>query len=224
MIAQMQKSLQKGKGGRLQFPQAGKVIKKVVSNILQQKRDWKETKDGLPEDDKPVVIRLLHPSKIMYEDQEVKLPLEDCKIAKYNHEDKKWEILPPHAKYDYSPLSMKVDVNEETIVSHWANILPDELSNWGVRFDRILQYEKLELSVSTEMEELVYKAIIHAAAALSKEAGPYLFRDPTDEEKQQMHPDVISVIQEIRLYHSIMCDLQYAIDNSETAPVETASE
>lgn len=146
------------------------VNKKVISQILKEKRNWFETKDKMPEEKQKVVIRLCHRTWKTGETETEVYPAEDVKIGYY--ENDKWTILPPHPKYDYSILSDKTELRKDVDVTHWAIPEPKELEWWFDRFNRTHQYNELTLKVDPEHEKSLYRALIWGAALINQQSDP----------------------------------------------------
>ena len=84
-------------------------MKKEVSNVLMNKRDWHDiNKERVPENT-PVMVRLYNKSYIYVETENEIYYAEDIKMAKYiknyNSDGGQWAIMGPCPKYDASPLS-----------------------------------------------------------------------------------------------------------------------
>lgn len=167
--------------------------KEEVSIILNEKRDWNDVNNINPDENIPVVVRLVNKNMIYTENKNEVLYAEDIKIGELNNG--KWSIIPPYPKYDYSPLTKFGELKEGTIVSHWAEVGADELNGWETRFNRINDY-KLKIEVDPEWEENVYRALMWGAAYIAKFGGP----DFADEDN------------ELRKLYDILCDMQACID------------
>lgn len=144
--------------------------KKVVSQLLKEKRNWIETEKETPKDIGAVVIRLCHRTAVSGETDTEIYPLEDIKVAKYV--DENWYILPPHPKYDYSPLSKHEAILNDVDVTHWAVLEEGELIGWTTRLDRIGKYSNIELHVDPENEPHVYRALVYGSAFINKYGTP----------------------------------------------------
>ena len=147
--------------------------KKIVSNILSEKRNWVDATKAKPEPGVQVVMRLYNPMIIFGENETEIYPAEDIKVGTYvrDYDDPtkgSWHVSPPFPKFDYSPLSTKDRLNEDTTVTHWAEIPEDELEGWNTRFEPIFVYKKLNLEVDDEHAEDVYRALIWGAACIDK--------------------------------------------------------
>lgn len=153
------------------------------SNILESNVDkWHNIKDIRPGAGQHVAIRLVNKHWIYKEDDEKIYYVEDEKqgvfVKDYEHPDDptkgRWVIDPPHPKYDYGPISREDKLLEGTVVTHWREITDEEIFEYQRRLSLSTaymgDYEKLRLEVDKKHEEVVYRAIIHAAAALSKRA------------------------------------------------------
>lgn len=147
--------------------------KKVVSNILLEKRKWIDVKDAVPSPGQLVVVRLLN-TKIIYGETDTEIyPAEDIKVANYakdynNPEIGHWHIAAPYPKYDFSPLTSKDKLLDGTVVTHWAELEKGELEGWNTRFDPAFVYKKLILQVDEDHEEDVYRALMWGAAFIDK--------------------------------------------------------
>lgn len=168
-----------------------------VSRVLTQERDWKRPSEELPEENKPVIIRLMHLKDVDFEDENYIYPIEDNLVGYVN--GGKWIISTPFPKYDYSRLSNKAVINENVEVTHWAELMEGELKGWESRFDRIREYDKLELLVDPANEEVVYRSLMWAAHFIAMAAGPE-FQDRNNE---------------LRISYEVICDLQNAIDKGD---------
>lgn len=177
--------------------------KEEVSIILNEKRDWRDASQVKPDLNVPVAIRLVNKSMIYTENKAEVLYAEDIKIAQWDGE--KWTIIPPYPKFDYSPLSKHSELKEGTEVSHWGDILAEELENWQRRFDRFYDYD-LHIEVDPEHEEDVYRALMWGAAYISKFGGPDFHNDVEENGLQKMY--------------KILCDMQACMDtHQEDEPV-----
>ena len=161
--------------------------RKVISQILKEKRNWIESNIELPQEGKPVVIRLCHRTLLSGETMEAVYPLEDIKVGKYI--DGNWVILPPYPKYDYSPLSLQGDIRKDVDITHWAELEEGELVGWTTRFDLIGTYDQLELHVDPKNEQEVYRALLWGSSMISQHAPI-----------------------EMKRLSNILCDLQHCID------------
>lgn len=178
--------------------------KEEVSIILRENRNWRDAETTMPEIGLPVAIRLLDRSKIYTENRSEVLYAEDIKIAQWDGE--KWTILPPYPKFDYSPLSKFGELNEGVAVSHWGDVLVEELHAWQRRFDRFHGYN-LKIEVDPDYEEEVYRALMWGAAYISKFGGPDFNNDDPDNGLRKMY--------------TTLCDMQACMDihKSEDAEV-----
>ena len=145
-------------------------IKKEISQVLKERRQWFETKDKMPEEKQPVVIRLCHRTWKTGETETEVYPAEDVKIGYYANG--KWTILPPHPKYDYSPLSDRTDLRKDVDVTHWAIPEEKELEWWVARFNRTREYKVLALQVDPDHAKNLYRALIWGAALINQQADP----------------------------------------------------
>lgn len=173
-----------------------KLVKKVVSQILKEKRNWVETVNEMPESKKPVILRLCHRTIFSGETDTEQYPLEDIKLGYYDMDSRQWIILPPHPKYDYSPLSNQGYLRENVDTTHWAIPEEKELEWWTNRYNRIRSYGLLELKVDPENEKEVYRALLHGAAFIHQYA-------PAEEKKLS----------------EILYDLMHCIDFNNTTDV-----
>lgn len=168
----------------------------IVSNILHEPRDWKNANEVKPEAGQLVVIRMMNPTIIYAENEKEIYPSEDMKIGEFirNATDPStgvWVIAPPHPRFDYSPLSDKERLNDETLVTHWAIPEEGELEGWRTRFDQTNLYKKLNIEVDDDHLELVYRALVWGAAFIQK------YNPDEPEAKYLAH---------------VLYDLQYVID------------
>lgn len=170
--------------------------KKVLSRILmyEAKREWNKLEVSKPDIGSVVVIRLCDNETVIDENDLHIFVLEDLKVAKLVEEDK-WEILPPHPLFDYSPLSNKSEVNEKATISHWSNLQGSDLDNWNNRLNQIREYGSLDLTVDDENLELVYKSLLHGAHAIAAIAGQS-FIEEKDNPYRPMY-EVLSDLQAI---------------------------
>lgn len=171
--------------------------KDEVSIILNENRDWNNVDSAMPDENVPVIIRMIDRSMIYTENRTEVLYAEDMKIAQWD--GTKWTIIPPYPRYDYSPLSKFSELNKGTVVTHWALVDADELHGWNTRFDRINPYN-LTIEVDPEYEEDVYRALMWGAAFISKFGGP----DFTDDKE----------CKGLRKLYNVLCDMQACIDNN----------
>jgi len=174
-----------------------KEEKYVSSNILSDKsRDWIPFNETKPKLNTPILIRFTDESTVLMESKTEIVYSEDLKIAMWDGIE--FHIMAPYPKYDFSPLSNKEYLNDGVFVTHWSNINRKDLEGWQTRFNPINKYKHLELSVSREQEEEVYKALILAAACIMRTVNDCAANDPTRDKLVKAH--------------SVMCDLQSAID------------
>ncbi len=171
--------------------------KKIVSNILLEKRDWKNAIVEKPEPGQQVVMRLVNPTMICGENDKEVYPYEDVKIGvfvrDYNDPTKgSWSVSPPYPLFDYSPLSTKDQLAEGTIVSHWAIPEEGEIEGWNTRFDQVNVFKHLILEVDDDHKEDVYRALLWGAAFIQK-------CNPNDADATRLA--------------TILYDLQYVLDN-----------
>lgn len=173
-----------------------KPPKKIVSEILSEKRQWVDARLSKPDPGVKVVIRMSDPAIIFAETETEILPSEDEKIAEWvrdindpNNGD--WRICPPYPRYDYSPLSQKEQINPDTVVTHWAIPEAEEVEFYESRFNIVNTYKKLNLEVDEQHEADVYRALLWGAAFIQK-ANP---NDP-----QAMY------------LATVLYDLQYILD------------
>lgn len=178
--------------------------KEEVSIILREDRNWRNADEVKPDFNIPVAIRMIDRSKIYTENRSEVLYAEDIKIALWDGE--KWTIIPPYPKFDYSPLSKYSELNEGVIVSHWGDIMVEELNAWQRRFDRFHGY-KLKIEVDPDYEEEVYRALMWGAAYISKFGGPDFNNDDPENSLRKMY--------------TTLCDMQACMDthNEEEAVV-----
>ena len=171
--------------------------KEEVSIILTEKRDWVDALTTKPDVDIPVVVRLVNKNLIYTENRSEVFYAEDIKIAQWDGE--KWTIIPPYPKYDYSPITKFGNLNEGTIVSHWAEVGNDELESWKNRFNRFSDFN-MKIEIDPEYEEDVYRALMWGAAYISKFGGPDFNACPSGEGLKKMY--------------ETLCDMQACIDNT----------
>lgn len=192
-------------GGQKILDLAGaKTIKRHVSQILNEKRDWKVVCKGkgddavtnYPEIGKQVVIRLYTKDMVFGEDKENIYVAEDIKVGTWDGEN--WTISDPQPKYDYSPLSNKNKLNDGVSVTHWAEPVtePDEIMGWNTRLDKITDID-MRIITEESREEDVYRALLFGAFALTQICNTGMINESPER---------------IRLYHQILCDLQGSID------------
>jgi len=180
------------------------VEEHVMSIVLEEAKNWIEVDKHLPNIDQRVIVRLCH-SKVPFGHKDIIMggrqireiyPFEDIKVGRYTPDG--WVIDPPHPKYDYSPLSNKEKLKEHVNVTHWSIPGDEELEAWDTRFDRMREYDRLELKVDSEHEEEVFRALVCGASLITKYGG---------DEFQNINSDV-------RKYYEILCDLQQCIDSN----------
>ena len=193
--------LNMNKFNNIQIADAFKTLtteeKDEVSLILREDRDWEDATTNKPDLNIPVVIRMVNKNIIYNEDNCEVLYAEDMKIGKWNGE--KWNIIPPYPKYDYSPISKFGELNEGTIVSHWAPVAADELEGWNTRFNRIFGYN-LKIEVDPDWEEQVYRALMWGAAYIAKFGGPDFKEDTSTNGLRKMY--------------EVLCDMQACMDSN----------
>lgn len=177
------------------------MAKKIISNILDTKRNWLRVDRDLPEDDKPVAIRYMDMNQILAEDENSVYPKEDLKIARWCKNDDGeyiWKIEPPYPLYDYSMLSSRDKLNQDTLVTHWSPVTDDELRGWYTRFQPSLEWKNLSVSCNREMLESLYKALIFSSFLLNTYSI-----GATDEKMKR----------EYKAYERIILDLQACMDH-----------
>jgi len=177
--------------------------KKVVSNILTEKRNWHDCKELLPDEGVTVVIRFTNPSIIFGEDENTIYPAEDIKLAKYI--DGKFNIAAPFPKYDFSPLSDRDTFKEGTIVTHWAEPEEGEIDGWLNRFGSFHVYKHLSIKVDKFHEKDVYRALLMGASALARLYG----LDPRNELPENASEE----LKDLDNLYKTLCDLQAYMDN-----------
>ena len=171
------------------------------SQVLQQDRNWTRPSEKLPEENSPVVLRLMHSTELGGEDESYLYPIEDIMVGYYSSGH--WVIASPFPKYDYSRLSNKSVINENVEVTHWADLNEGELEGWKTRFNRIREYGKLVLEVDEDSEEDVYRALMWAGHFIAMAAGPDFYNKDSD----------------MRKWYEILCDLQNAIEGNNNGNV-----
>ena len=180
-----------------------KEDKEEVSLILKEDRDWSDI-NNKPDINIPVVMRIVNKNMIYVENRNEILYAEDIKIGQFDGNN--WHVYPPYPKYDYSPLSQYSELNDGSIVSHWAPVESGELEAWNNRFKRIFDYP-LKIEVDPEHEETVYKALMWGAAYISKFGGPDFYN-----EENNLH----------KMYE-VLCDMQAYIDLSKNCNEDNIS-
>lgn len=140
------------------------IKKKIISHILEEDREWFDSREKKPNPNQRVIMRLWNPHIIYNETDTEIYPSEDAKIGRYVSGYKSiegaWYVDPPFFRYDYSPLSNKEKLNPDTIVTHWAIPTEKELDAWDHMFEQINLFKKLNLEVDQEHEEDVYRALM----------------------------------------------------------------
>lgn len=176
--------------------------KEIICNVLKQKREWINADKERPPEGTRVVLHLMHTSEIDAEDPNKIYPKEDCQIGLYTP-GIGWSISPPHPKYDYSRLSTHGKLHEGVVVTYWAIPIQagdiNELNGWDTRFDSHGTYKYLKLMIDPEHEESFYRALLWAANFMARSAGPDFYQK--DSELRQMYERI--------------CDLQWAIDQTQ---------
>ena len=112
--------------------------------------------------DKLVLIRLQSPDKVFMESRTEIVYLEDLKIAKFVNGV--WEIEGPFPLFDFSPLSKFAKLNDDTIVTHWAELSDKEIEAWHHRFDNHFEYNTFKVEIDDDKKEDIYRALILAAS------------------------------------------------------------
>ncbi len=178
--------------------------KKKLSMILDKNdnREWIDVNNSLPDPNAPVVIRFTNENIIFAEDDENIIFAEDEKVAKrildINNPDKFiWSILPPWPKYDYSPLSLRDQLIDGTVVTHWSYLQSGELDGWNSRFDPLGDYNHLSIKVSADYEEIVYRSLLYGANMIARSVDGKL-----DEKSNELYAAM----------YAVLTDLQYCID------------
>lgn len=171
--------------------------KKLSSNILAgENHKWIDINEKKPTPFAPVLIRMQDTNKVFAESRTEIVYVEDLKIAHWNSE--KWIIEGPFPKYDFSPCSSHENVNEDCIVTHWADVTEEDLDHWKHRFDPANEYEVFKINMDESHQEGLYKATLFANSLLMREAMAY----PEDSENRKR-------LEEAYRY---MCDIQCVID------------
>lgn len=183
------------------------IEKKEVSSILSENSefDWINIEDQPAPENKPVAIRFYDPSKNYGESADMIFIAEDMKIATL--EDGIWSILPPYPLYDYSPLSNKSSINENCIVTHWAEVSDEEMEGWNTRFNPLSTYKHLNIEVDKDHEELLYKTLLWSSRFI---------RQAMEANKDN------GTSGDLMKYYEILCDLQYCMDTGK--PLENMKE
>lgn len=150
--------------------------KKAISIILERgNREWISVEDAMPDPNVPAVIRFENRNLIFAEDDENIVYAEDESVAKLllniDGNPSVWSILPPHLKYNYSPLVTKDKLTEGTVVTHWSPATEDELHTWEHRLDILGDYKHLSIQVSGDYEELVYRSLLNGANLVARSCG-----------------------------------------------------
>jgi hypothetical protein len=171
--------------------------KDEVSMILNEKRNWIDINTTKPNENTPVVVRMVNKNMIYTENKSEVLYAEDVKIAEWDGEE--WMIIPPYPKYDYSPITKFSELNEGTVVTHWAEVSDDELEDWKNRFNRFSDYN-MKIEIDPEHEEDVYRALMWGAAYIAKFGGP---------DFANAQPGT-----GLRKMYETLCDMQACIDSN----------
>lgn len=172
--------------------------KEELHNILNENRDWKNIEEVKPDEGQLVVIRIVNPDRVAWEDETRYYLLEDIMVASMKGDT--WQIEPPFHKYNYSPLTNRSELKEGTIVSHWAIPDEEEVDNWRKRLEKFNEYGELILKVDPEHEEQVYRSLMWGAAFIEE-----AYRGTTDEESRD----------ELQQFFRTLKDLQYTIDHNQ---------
>lgn len=173
--------------------------KKILSNILREKREWHRVDKELPEDPRQLVlIRFMstNPKFILKETDTEIYPIEDMKIAFYDGND--WTICGPHPLYDFSPLSDEGEFRDQVVVTHWSEATTDELIGWACRYSPFNSFTELTLTVDEDHKELIYRALLNAAGVMSAMS---MSKEIPDKERQLY-----------AMYHQAICDLETCMD------------
>lgn len=182
---------------------AAREKKKAGSIILTKgEREWNEVGSMMPDPNVPVIIRFENRNMIFAEDENDIIYAEDESVAKIlsgSDGETKWSIVPPYLKYNYSPLVDKDRLTEDTVVTHWAPISPEELDAWEHRFDILGDYSKFSIQVSADYEELVYRSLLNGANLIARSCGGYL-----DAEGNELQAAM----------YAVLSDLQSCIDRN----------
>lgn len=178
------------------------TMKKEVSTILIEKRDWKEFSEVKPNKGELVVIRMTDPDQICYEDDTSIYRLEDIMIASWNGDY--WRVDPPFHKYNYSPLTNRCKILPNAVVTHWAIPAEGEVEAWHNRLSYFHEYNNLSITVDPGREEAVYKALLWGAAFIEEIATS------TEDETRR---------KELEECYKTLKDLQYSIDHTASTEV-----
>lgn len=172
--------------------------KQEIHNILNEKRDWHNVEETKPDEGQLVVIRIVNPDRVAWEDDTRYYLLEDIMVAKLNGDT--WMIEPPFHKYNYSPLTDRDVLKEGTIVTHWAVPDEDEVDNWHKRLECFNEYDELVLKVDPDHEEQVYRSLMWGAAFIEE-----VYSSTTDRGSRE----------ELQQFFRTLKDLQYIIDQNQ---------
>lgn len=149
------------------------VKKKEISNILTKiPRDWHAITKKVPPTDTKVIIRIVDYDKVRDETEDLILYVEEQKIAIFSEDENNpgvmyWHVCPPYSKYDMSPLTYHDKINENAVITHWADVPEEEIKEYEERFKPQGGYDTLKLEVDKDHEEIVYKALLQGAYLLS---------------------------------------------------------
>lgn len=172
--------------------------KQEIHNILNEKRDWQKVEDVKPDEGQLVVIRIVNPDRIAWEDKTRYYLLEDIMVAQLKGDT--WMIEPPFHKYNYSPLTDRGNLKDGTIVTHWAVPDESEVHNWKNRLEYFNEYDELVLKVDPEHEEQVYRSLMWGAAFIEE-----VYSSTSDKEHRE----------ELQQFFRTLKDLQYTIDHNQ---------
>lgn len=179
-----------------------------LSQILVEKREWIPVEDSLPPTkDTPVIIRAVNRNKVLVENKEKNFVYhaEDTMIATYDDDTKEWSVYPPHLRFDYSPITENYKINKESLVTHWAYPMQEEVDAWKLRLLPTCNvYKDFDLKVDDDNLEDVYRTFAWSAEALRR---IYLDNNNNPNVTQEEKDNVTKFIR-------ILYDMQYMIDSN----------
>lgn len=183
--------------------------KEYLSNILNDSvRTWKNVDYTTPPVYSLIIIRITSSDKVLYESRSEIMYVEDLKIAKWD--GNKYVLEGPFPKCDFSPLSEMEKLKEGSIVTHWTEATEKDIQSWKNRFNPKNRYKHLEVIVDDNMVDDVYKSLLLAAGCVYK-----LMIDLPKEDETRI---------QLEKTHSIMCDLQAAMDFGKISNLEEVTD
>lgn len=123
----------------------------------KNERVWTPLYEEKPAANQIVMARLIDHLNIGSDnDEEEPAHVFFCPI--HMDEEGKWHVEPPYEKYNVSIFIDKDKLLPGVVITHWSEIMDEELDSWKNRFDLKNHYDHLTIKGDTDSEFRVYKA------------------------------------------------------------------